>query len=111
MTALEQLEYWLAIQQNWCEHKPSCTIYVDDEEWMSVGSWIYDNWEWVSGISFLPKSDTVYQLMPYEEISADKFNELITNFPTLNFDDIMEEDDMTVGAQEFACVSGSCELR
>ena len=111
VTALEQLEYWLAIQQNWCEHKPSCTIYVDDEEWMSVGSWIYDNWEWVSGISFLPKSDTVYQLMPYEEISADKFNELITNFPTLNFDDIMEEDDMTVGAQEFACVSGSCELR
>jgi hypothetical protein len=110
VNALDQLEYWLAIQQNFCEHKPSCTIYVDDHEWVSVGAWIYDNWEWVSGISFLPKSDTVYQLMPYEEISGDKYKELLNNFPTLNFDDIIEEDDMTVGAQEFACVSGSCEL-
>jgi ribonucleoside-diphosphate reductase alpha chain len=110
VNALDQLEYWLAIQQNYCEHKPSCTIYVDDHEWMAVGAWIYDNWEWVSGISFLPKSDTVYQLMPYEEISKDKYRELRNDFPTLNFNDIMEEDDMTVGAQEYACVSGSCDL-
>jgi len=110
VNAIEQLEYWLAIQQNFCEHKPSCTIYVDDHEWMAVGAWIYDNWEWVSGISFLPKSDTVYQLMPYEEISADKYKELITNFPALNFDDIIEADDQTIGAQELACTSGSCEL-
>ena len=110
VNALDQLEYWLAIQQNYCEHKPSCTIYVDDHEWMAVGAWIYDNWEWVSGISFLPKSDTVYQLMPYEEITNDKYKELRNDFPTLNFDDIMEEDDMTVGAQEYACVSGSCDL-
>lgn len=110
VNALEQLEYWLAIQQNFCEHKPSCTIYVDDHEWMSVGAWVYDNWEWVSGISFLPKSDTVYQLMPYEEINSCKYDELRDSFPTLNFDDIVEADDMTIGAQEFACVAGSCDL-
>ena len=110
VNALEQLEYWLAIQQNYCEHKPSCTIYVDDHEWMSVGAWVYDNWEWVSGISFLPKSDTVYQLMPYEEITNNEYEELRNNFPALNFDDIVEDDDMTIGAQEFACVAGSCEL-
>lgn len=110
VNAIEQLEYWLAIQQNYCEHKPSCTIYVDDHEWMSVGAWIYDNWEWVSGISFLPKSDTVYQLMPYEEIDSCKYDELRNDFPTLNFDDIVETDDMTIGAQEFACVAGSCDL-
>lgn len=110
VNALDQLEYWLAIQQNYCEHKPSCTIYVDDHEWMAVGAWVYDNWEWVSGISFLPKSDTVYQLMPYEEINSCEYDELCDSFPTLNLDDIVEDDDMTIGAQEFACVAGSCEL-
>ena len=110
VTALEQLEYWLAIQQNWCEHKPSATIYVDDEEWISVGAWIYSNWEWISGISFLPKTDTVYQLMPFEEISKNEYKTLLKDFPVLNFGDIKETTDETIGAKEYACVSGSCEL-
>jgi len=110
VTALEQLEYWLAVQQSYCEHKPSCTIYVDDEEWVEVGAWIYRNWDWVSGISFLPKTKTVYQLLPYEEISKDKYNELLKELPILNFDDMEESDDQTIGAQEYACTSGSCEL-
>ena len=111
VTAIEQLEYWLALQQYWCEHKPSATIYVDDSEWIDVGAWVYKNWDWVSGISFLPKTDTIYQLMPYEEITKDKYDKLLDSFPQLNFDDIVETEDETIGAQEPACVAGSCELR
>jgi len=109
--AISQLEYWLTIQQEWCEHKPSCTIYVDDHEWLDVGAWVYRNWEWISGISFLPKDNTVYSLLPYEEITKDKYNELDNSFPKLDFNNIVESEDETIGAQEFACVSGSCELR
>jgi ribonucleoside-triphosphate reductase (thioredoxin) len=69
MTALDQLELWLAYQEFWCEHKPSVTVSVAEDEWMSVGAWVYDHFDQVSGISFLPKSDHTYRQAPYERIT------------------------------------------
>ena len=111
--ALEQLEYWKMLQEFYCEHKPSCTIFVKESEWLDVGAWVYKNWNYVSGVSFLPKDDSIYQLAPYEEIDEDEFLLLKENFPVIDFDEFnrYEKTDNTTGAQEYACSGGSCELR
>ena len=112
VNALEQLEYWKMLQEYWCEHKPSVTIYVKDDEWIRVGSWVYDNWNYVSGISFLPHDGGVYQLAPYEEISEDVYNCMLKLFPTLDFTQLQkyEAKDQTMGSREFACSAGACEI-
>lgn len=112
VTAIDQLEYWKMFQTEWCEHKPSMTVFVDNNEWLEVGAWVYKNWDIVSGIAFLPKSDAVYQLPPYEEITSQTYNDLKKKMPNINFDDLdkFEIEDTTIGAQEFACAGGSCEL-
>jgi len=84
-TALQQLEYWLMLQTAWCEHKPSITVFVKDSEWMEVGAWVYKNWNYVSGISFLPFDGGVYPLAPYQEITEDEYKELQQNMPALDF--------------------------
>ena len=110
--AIKQLEYWKMLQVSWCEHKPSITIYVKDSEWIEVGSWVYNNWNYVSGISFLPYNGGIYPLAPYEEIDEDTYNEMVEKMPILNFDELSqyEKEDKTEGAREFACAGGSCEL-
>lgn len=113
VNALEQLEYWLMLQKYWCEHKPSITIYVKDNEWLKVGNWVYENWSYVSGISFLPVEKHVYELAPYEEIDEEKYEELLENFPEkLDFSllDSLEEEDTTEGSKQYACSAGGCEL-
>ena len=112
VTALEQLEYWLALKQGWCDHNPSATIYVKDSEWLEVGAWVYKHWDDIGGLSFLPKNDSVYQLAPYEEITEAAYNLLSAQFPKLNFEDLwkFEFEDQTMGARELACVGGVCEL-
>lgn len=112
VTALNQLEYWRILKLHWCDHNPSATIYVDDHEWLEVGAWIYKNWDDVGGLSFLPKAGGHYEQPPYEEITEDHYQELVKEFPKLNFDNItrFEHKDTTDGAREFACVGGSCEL-
>lgn len=113
VSAIEQLEYWKMLQKYWCEHKPSCTIFVKDDEWLEVGSWVYKNWNYVSGVSFLPFDGGVYKLAPYEPIDEETYEKLIKEFPfTLNFDNLTkyEIEDTTLGAQELACSSGSCEI-
>ena len=112
LKAIEQLKYWMMLQEHYCEHKPSCTIYVGNDEWLDVGAWVYKNWNYVSGISFLPKDDTLYQLPPYEEIDEDEFNKMIKNMPEIDWDEFndYEVQDNTIGAQEYACSGGSCEL-
>ena len=113
MTAIEQLELWLVYQKHWCEHKPSVTISVKEHEWMEVGSWVYKNFEWMSGVSFLPFSDHVYQQAPYQDCDKDTYDKELANMPT-NVDwsglSEFEQSDMTEGAQELACVAGNCEI-
>lgn len=110
--ALEQLEYWRLYKLSWCDHNPSVTIMVEEHEWMSVGAWVYENWDIVGGLSFLPKSDNVYQLAPFQAITKEEYFQLVEDMPDINFGDLteFERDDETTGSYEFACVGGSCEV-
>jgi ribonucleoside-diphosphate reductase alpha chain len=113
MTAIEQLELWLTYQKSWCEHKPSVTISVKEHEWMEVGSWVYKNFDWMSGVSFLPFSDHTYRQAPYQDCGVEEYEELKAQMPQ-NVDwsilSEYESSDMTEGAQELACVAGGCEI-
>ena len=110
MGAMEQLELWELYQDYWCEHKPSMTCYYRDHEFLEVGQWLYNKFDKVSGISFLPYSDHTYQQAPYTPVCAEALAELQDGFPTEIDWDINERSDMTEGAQQLACVAGSCEL-
>jgi len=111
-TALQQLEYWKMLQIYWCEHKPSITVFVKDDEWIEVAAWVYANWNYVSGISFLPFDGGAYQLAPYEEITEDEFDAASANMPIMDFNKLTsyEAEDATQGSREFACSGGACEL-
>ena len=111
--AMEQLQLWKAYQNHWCEHKPSITVYYTDDEFLQVAQWIWDNFDICSGISLLPFSDHVYQQAPYEDITAEKYDELLAAMPQgVSWDDLEnhEQEDNTTGSQELACVGGSCEI-
>jgi len=111
MTALEQLNLWLIYQRHWCEHKPSVTITVTDNEWPEVGAWVWKYFDEVSGISFLPHSNHTYQQAPYEEIDEVQYKELASKMPgEVNWQELLEKDDNTEGSQTLACVGGSCEI-
>jgi len=111
-TALDQLEYWKIVKENYCEHNPSVTVTIADDEWLAVGNWVYAHWDIVGGLSFLPKSEHVYQLAPYEEITKERYLELASVFPDIDFARLVqyETSDTTTGAKELACVSGTCEI-
>lgn len=113
LSALKLLEHWKLLKDNYTEHNPSTTISVGGDEWLKVGNWVYENWDLVGGLSFLPKDDHVYQLAPYEEISQEKYEELSKKFPQIDFSQVVayEYDDQTEGAKELACVSGACEIK
>lgn len=112
--ALEDLELWLLYQREWCEHKPSVTITVKDEEWPEVGAWVYKHFDEVSGISFLPHTDHTYQQAPYQDMTAEEFDQWQTDHPTPEVDwtelSEYEQTDNTVSSQTLACVGNSCEL-
>ena len=108
-TAIEQLELWLIYQRHWCEHKPSVTISVKDNEWVEVGAWVYKHFDEMSGVSFLPFSDHTYQQAPYEDITEDVYNELNINY-NIDWSDFTEESDNTEGTQTLACTGNSCEI-
>lgn len=112
VTALEQLVHWKLIKENYTEHNPSVTVSVGENEWLAVASWIYENWDMVGGLSFLPRSEHVYQLAPYEEITKERYNELAKRWEDIDFSKIVsyEKLDETQGAKELACVSGVCEI-
>ena len=112
LSALEQLEYWKRVKENYCEHNPSVTVSVGAEEWLAVGNWVYEHWDIIGGLSFLPRSEHVYQLAPYEEISEERYLELASKFPKIDFAKLTlyEQDDQTTGAKELACVGGVCEI-
>ncbi len=109
-SGMDQLELWAKYQKHWCEHKPSITVYYRDSEFLEIGNWVYNNFDDISGISFLPYSDHTYVQPPYEQITEEQYNEMVENFPT-EFDwNLNEADDFTEGAQTLACVGGACEL-
>ena len=111
--AMEQLRVWKKYQDHWCEHKPSITVYYTDSEFLQIAQWIWDNFDSVSGISLLPVSDHVYQQAPYEDITAEKYEELLAAMPVdIKWDDLehFEKEDNTTGSQELACVGGACEI-
>ena len=110
MGAIEQLELWEMYQDYWCEHKPSMTCYYRDNEFLEVGQWLYNKFDKVSGISFLPYSDHTYQQAPYEPVDKATLKSLKKNFPTEINWDINEESDMTEGSQQLACTGNNCEI-
>jgi len=110
MGAMEQLELWEIYQDYWCEHKPSMTCYYRDDEFLEVGQWLYNKFDKISGISFLPYSDHTYQQAPYEAIDKSTYNKLCKDFPKDFSWDIEEASDMTEGSQQLACTGNNCEL-
>ena len=110
--ALDQLEYWLMLKRYWCEHNPSVTIYVKENEWLDVGAWVYRNWDHIGGLTFLPLDDNVYQLAPYEEIDEEAYNHMVADCPPIDWGLLadIERDDQTTGSRELACSGGACEL-
>ena len=103
----------LMYQDNWCEHKPSITVSVAEDEWMEVGAWVYTNFDKVSGISFLPKSDHSYRQAPYEAITADEYAELVKKSPKeIPWEalSVYELEDNTDSSQTLACSADGCEI-
>ena len=114
LTAIDHLNTWLVYQRAWCEHKPSITVSVKEEEWMEVGAWVYKHFDEVSGISFLPHSDHSYKQAPYQEVTETEYLDLLAKMPsTIRWEDLSfyETEDGTSGTQTLACTSdGNCEI-
>ena len=112
VTAIQQLELWKVYQEHWCEHKPSITVYVGDDEWMEVGAWVYKNIDTLSGVSFLPRDTGTYRQAPYEEITKEQYEAMLsTQNLDIDWTQFKEETDNTEGAQQLACsASGGCEI-
>jgi ribonucleoside-triphosphate reductase len=111
LDALKHLKLWLTYQLHWCEHKPSVTVYVKEDEWPKVGAWVWENFDLISGVSFLPHDGGSYRQAPYEEIDELTYKELVAKMPTkVDWASFKESEDNVEGAQQLACVSGVCEL-
>jgi ribonucleoside-diphosphate reductase alpha chain len=110
--ALDLMKEWKRLKEHFVEHNPSATIYVGPDEWLAVGNFVYENWDFVGGMSFLPRTDHVYQLAPYEEITKTEYEKRTRAIGKIDFSKLSnyENTDNTVGAKEAACVSGVCEL-
>ena len=113
MSAIEQLELWKTYQEHWCEHKPSVTISVKENEWLDVGAWVYANFDYMSGVSFLPFSEHIYKQAPYQDCDEKEYEFLINKMPKeVDWTKLSDYEnvDMTVSSQELACVAGGCEI-
>jgi len=113
MSAIEQLEMWLIYQRHWCEHKPSVTITVKEEEWMAVGSFVYEHFDEMSGVSFLPHSDHTYRQAPYQDCTKEEYEELEAKMPrSIDWSRLAqyESEDNTKGSQTLACAADGCEI-
>lgn len=113
-TAIEALDLWKHLQDNWCEHKPSATINVKEDEWLEVGAWVYKNFDILSGVSFLPFDGGVYKQAPYTAVSKEEYDEWLEKHPLPEIDwdrlPAFEQEDHTTGTQELACAGGYCEI-
>jgi ribonucleoside-triphosphate reductase len=114
ISAIEQLELWLTYQKYWCEHKPSVTISVKDDEWFKVGAWVWENFDYMSGVSFLPFSEHTYKQAPYQDCTKEEYEFLADRMPQkVEWNKLAEYEktDMTIGSQELACAAGFCEIQ
>jgi len=112
-SAIQQLEFWKLYQESWCEHKPSVTITVKEDEWIEVGAWVYKHFDMISGISFLPYSDHSYKQAPYQECDEEEYNAMVAKMPTdIDWNELSkyEVEDNTRGSQEYACTGDKCEV-
>ena len=111
VTGIDQLELWKIYQEHWCEHKPSITVYVGDEEWMDVGAWVYKNINAISGVSFLPRDNGTYRQAPYEEITKEQYEALLsTQNVEIDWTQFKEETDTTESSKTLNCSAGVCEI-
>jgi ribonucleoside-diphosphate reductase alpha chain len=112
VSALDLMKEWKRLKEHFVEHNPSATIYVGPDEWLAVGNFVYENWDYIGGMSFLPRSDHVYQLAPYESITKEEYERRTRAIGKIDFSKLSqyEATDNTTGAKEFACVSGVCEI-
>jgi ribonucleoside-triphosphate reductase len=111
-SAIEQLNHYLMYQTHWSEHNVSITVYVKDHEWLGVGDWVYQNFDRVAGVSFLPHSDHSYQQAPYQECTEPEYQDLLSRMPAYDWTALknFEKDDATVNTKELACSAGVCEI-
>lgn len=112
MNAIDQLEWYKKLQKNWCEHNASMTVYVKDEEWFDVGNWVYKNWDIINGVSFLPFDGGKYKNAPYEEITKEKYEELVEKQKKIDYSKLheYEQEDNTEGSRSYACTGDKCEI-
>lgn len=112
MSAMDQLDHWLTVKKFWCEHNPSTTIFVPDESWPQVGGWVYENWDQIGGITFLPHDGGSYPKAPYEEITEATYEKLAGQFPEIDWSRLpeYENQDNTIGGHELSCAGGGCEI-
>lgn len=110
VTPISHLELWLTYQREWCEHKPSVTISVEEKDWPSVGAWTWDHFDQISGVSYLPYDGGTYRQAPYEECTEEEYNTLKASMPVIDWTKFQEVTDNVEGAQMLACVSGVCEI-
>ena len=111
LSAVEHLDLWLVFQRHWCEHKPSVTISVNENEWPKVGAWTWDHFDEVTGVSYLPYDGGTYRQAPYEEITAGEYLQMALSMPEdIDWDAFIEGTDNVEGAQMLSCTAGACEI-
>jgi ribonucleoside-diphosphate reductase alpha chain len=110
VTPISHLALWLTYQRYWCEHKPSVTISVAEKDWPAVGAWTWENFDEISGVSYLPYDGGTYRQAPYEECEEETYNSLKASLPKINWEDFKENTDNVEGAQQLACTAGACEI-
>jgi ribonucleoside-diphosphate reductase alpha chain len=111
LTAVQHLKLWLLFQRHYCEHKPSVTISVKENEWMEVGAWVFEHFDEVTGVSFLPMDGGTYKQAPYEEVNEEEYAKLKALQPAdINWSTFIEYDDNVEGAQMLSCTAGGCSI-
>jgi ribonucleoside-diphosphate reductase alpha chain len=111
LSAIEHLDLWLTFQRHWCEHKPSVTISVNENEWPKVGAWTWENFDEITGVSYLPMDGGTYRQAPYESIDEGQYDSLASQMPsTIDWEQMKEVTDNVEGAQTLSCTAGGCEI-
>jgi ribonucleoside-diphosphate reductase alpha chain len=111
LNAIQHLKLWLLFQRHYCEHKPSVTISVTETEWPEVGAWVWNNFDEITGVSFLPMDGGTYRQAPYESMTEFEYHDMVSNMPLgIDWDKLVEGTDNVEGAQTLACTAGACEI-